>query len=125
MTREFRERSLVVSDAPEDYDGTTAVVRTDHVPAEEVEFLRWRAERWMKVRHMRAAIAHDPWFVLTHGRRMLAHTFRGTTWRTWLGLESERAAFERYREIRRKEREYLPAVALDDAPPAVAHSLSA
>jgi radical SAM superfamily enzyme YgiQ (UPF0313 family) len=125
MTREFRERGLVVSDAPEDYDGTTAVVRTEHVPAEEVEFLRWRAERWMKVRHMRAAIAHDPWFVLTHGRRMLAHTFRGSTLRTWLGLESERAAFERYREIRRKEREYLPTVALDEGAPSIAQSLSA
>jgi hypothetical protein len=39
---------------------------------------------------------------------MCRHTFRGSTWRTWLGLESEREAFKRYRAIRRAEREYLP-----------------
>ena len=38
---------------------------------------------------------------------MLRHTFRGTSWRTWLGLESERAAFERYKAIRRVERQDL------------------
>ena len=26
---------------------------------------------------------------------MFAHTFRGSTWRTWLGLEDERQAFRR------------------------------
>lgn len=30
------------------YDGTRAVVRSEHLAAEEIEFLRWRAERWMK-----------------------------------------------------------------------------
>jgi hypothetical protein len=40
---------------------------------------------------------------------MCRHTFRGSTWKTWLGLESEREAFKRYRAIRRAEREYLPA----------------
>jgi radical SAM superfamily enzyme YgiQ (UPF0313 family) len=117
MTREFRERGLVVSEAPEDYDGTTAVVRSEHLAADEIEFLRWRAERWMKVRHMPAVFAHDPWFVLAHARRMLDHTFRGNTLRTWLGLESERQAFARYRALRREEREYLPTVELTaDAP---------
>ena len=62
----------------------------------------------MKVRHIPAAFRHDPWFVLTHAPRMFAHTFRGSTWRTWLGLEGERAAFERYRGLRRREREYVP-----------------
>jgi hypothetical protein len=38
---------------------------------------------------------------------MLAHTFRGTTWRSLLGLESSRATFGRYCAIRRREREYL------------------
>jgi radical SAM superfamily enzyme YgiQ (UPF0313 family) len=109
MTREFDERGLIVSREMEEYDGTTAVVRTAHLPAEEVEFLRWRAERWMKVRHMPAAFRHDPWYVLTHARQMFAHTFRGSTWRTWLGLESEQAAFNRYRQLRREEREYVPA----------------
>ena len=64
------------------YDGTTAVVRTEHLPAEEIEFLRWRAERWMKLRHMPAAMRHSPGFVLRHGLAMLAHTFTGTTLRS-------------------------------------------
>ena len=110
MTRDFDEkRSASMSRAMEEYDGTTAVVRTAHLSAEDVEFLRWRAERWMKVRHIPAAFRHDPWYVLTHARQMFAHTFRGSTWRTWLGLEPEQAAFQRYRQLRREEREYVPA----------------
>ena len=77
-------------------------------------FRRWRAERWMKVRHVPATLRHDPWFVLTHGRRMLAHTFRGCTWRTFAGLEDSRAAFERYRAIRRAERDHVPEPARAD-----------
>jgi len=108
MTKDFREQGLIVSDAVEEYDGTTAVVRTTHLDAEEVEFRRWRAERWMKVRHLPAVVAHDPAFVARNGLRMLRHTFRGTSLRTWIGLESERDAFRRYKAIRRAEREYLP-----------------
>ena len=37
MTRAFRERGLIVSDDLEEYDGTTAVVKTEHLSAEEVE----------------------------------------------------------------------------------------
>ena len=91
----------------EEYDGTTAVVRTEQLPAEEVEFMRWRAERWMKVRHIPAALGHDPRFVLFEGWKMLAHTFRGSSIRSALGLESEKKVFERYRAIRRSEREYV------------------
>ncbi len=40
----------------EEYDGITAVVRTEHVSAEEVEYVRWKAERWMKIRHMPAVL---------------------------------------------------------------------
>jgi hypothetical protein len=109
MTRDFRERNLIVSDAVEEYDGTTAVVRTEHLDAEEIEFMRWRRERWMKVRHLPKALAHDPAFVAGHALQMLRHTFRGTTLKTWLGLESERDAFRRYKAIRRAEREYVPA----------------
>ena len=61
----------------------------------------------MKVRHLPKALAHDPWFVLRHGRRMLAHTFRGTTWRSLIGLETARDAFARYRGLRASEREYV------------------
>jgi hypothetical protein len=91
----------------EEYDGTTAVVRTEHLPAEEVEFMRWKAERWMKVLHIPVALKHDPGFVLFKGWKMLKHTFRGSSIRSALGLESQKKVFERYREIRRAEREYV------------------
>jgi hypothetical protein len=107
MTRDFRERGLIVSDDVREYDGTTAVVRTEHVPAGEVEFLRWRAERWMKLRHLPAVFLHDPLFVLRHGVRMLQFTFRGSTLRSWLGLEREREVFRRYKALRRAERDYF------------------
>ncbi len=108
MTRDFRERDLIVNERIEEYDGTTAVVRSAHLEAEEIEFLRWRAERWMKLRHIPPVLAHDPGFVLQNGIGMMRHTFRGSRLKTWLGLESERKAFKRYKEIRRREREYLP-----------------
>jgi anaerobic magnesium-protoporphyrin IX monomethyl ester cyclase len=107
MTKEFRDQGLIMNERLEEYDGTTAVVRTEHLPAEEVEFMRWRAERWMKVHHVPAALKHDPKFVLTTGWKMLAHTFRGSSVRSALGLESQKKVFERYREIRRAEREYV------------------
>ncbi len=107
MTKEFRERGLLLTERPEDYDGTTAVVRTEHLTGEEIEFLRWRADRWMKLRHLPAALRHNPGFGLRHGLAMLRHTFRGSTLRSWLGLESERSAFERYRALRQTERSYL------------------
>ncbi len=65
------------------------------------------AERWMKIRHMPMALRHDPWFVVRHASQMLAHTFRGSTLRSVLGLEDERKAFGRYKAIRGEEREYL------------------
>ena len=108
MTRDFRDRGLIVNEAVEEYDGTTAVVRTEHLEAEEIEFMRWRAERWMKCRHLPSALAHDPGFVMKNWPRMLAHTFRGSSWRTWLRVESEREAFRRYKAIRRTEREFFP-----------------
>jgi len=108
MTREFRERGLVINENLEEYDGTTAVVRSEHVAADEIEFLRWRAERWMKVRHMRAVLKTRPGFLLRNGRRMLTHTFRGGSFvKALLGLEDERRAFARYRAIRKAERLYV------------------
>jgi len=38
---------------------------------------------------------------------MLAHTFRGSSIRSALGFEDDRKVFERYRAIRRAEREYV------------------
>jgi radical SAM superfamily enzyme YgiQ (UPF0313 family) len=107
MTKDFRDQGLIMNERLEEYDGTTAVVRTQHVAAEEVEFLRWKAERWMKVHHIPVALQHDPRFVLLQGWKMLAHTFRGSSIRSALGVESENKVFERYRAIRRAEREYL------------------
>jgi anaerobic magnesium-protoporphyrin IX monomethyl ester cyclase len=107
MTKDFRDQGLIMNERLEEYDGTTAVVRTEHLAAEEVEFMRWKAERWMKVHHMPVALKHDPKFVLTTGWKMLGHTFRGSSIRSALGLESQRKVFERYREIRRAEREYV------------------
>ena len=62
----------------------------------------------MKLRHLPTAIRHYPRFVMRHGLKMLAHTFRGSTLRSALGLEDSRAVFARYKAIRRAEREYLP-----------------
>jgi radical SAM superfamily enzyme YgiQ (UPF0313 family) len=107
MTRDLAEAGLIINDRLEEYDGTTAVVRTEAMTAEEIEFLRWRKERWMKVRHFPAAARHSPAFVLRHGPAMFAHTFRGSTWKSALGLESQRAVFDRYRQLRKAEREYL------------------
>src|SRR5207237_10173035 len=107
MTRQLREAGLIQHEDVQLYDGTTAVLRGRHLRPDEVEFLRWRAERWMKVRHFPAALRLSPWFVLRNGGRMLRHTFRGSTWRSALGLESARVVFERYRALRQAEREYL------------------
>ncbi|HZB26617.1 MAG TPA: radical SAM protein, partial [Vicinamibacterales bacterium] len=107
MTRDLVAAGLVVNPRVEEYDGTTAVVRNAHLSSSEIEFIRWKAERWIKVRHLPAVLRHDPMFVVTNGRRMLAHTFRGTTWRSVAGLENAQTTFARYCEIRRREREYV------------------
>ena len=126
MTADFRARGLLLHERVEEYDGTTAVVRSETLPADEIEFARWKADRWMKVRHVPAVFVHDPWFVLRHTPQMLAHTFRGCSWRTFVGLEDARQAFERYRRIRRSERKYMPAQhdepSVGDLPATACHS---
>jgi len=107
MTKDFRDRGLIINERLEEYDGTTAVVKTEHVSAEEAEYMRWKVERWMKVRHIPAAFRHNPMYVLKNVPKMFEHTFRGSSLKTFLGLEDERIAFERYREIRRAERGYI------------------
>jgi radical SAM superfamily enzyme YgiQ (UPF0313 family) len=107
MTKTFREQGLIINERLEDYDGTTAVVRTAHLESDEIEFLRWRADRWIKLKHLPVALLHTPLFALRNGLKMLRYTFRGTTIRSVLGLEDERKSFERYRELRRAERVYL------------------
>jgi radical SAM superfamily enzyme YgiQ (UPF0313 family) len=107
MTQDFRDRGLIINEQLADYDVTTAVVRTEHMPAEEVEYMRWKAERGMKARHMPAAFLRNPRFVLRNAHRMFAHTYRGSTLKSFLGLEDQRKAFARYRTIRAAERVYL------------------
>jgi radical SAM superfamily enzyme YgiQ (UPF0313 family) len=107
MTKDFRARNLIMIERMEEYDGTTAVVATEHLQPEEIEYQRWRAERWMKTRHIPAVIAQEPLFVLRNWWRMLSHTFRGSSIRSMLGLESDRKVFERYRTLRSAERVYL------------------
>ena len=107
MTKDFRDRNLVINEKLEEYDGTTAVVRTEHMRADEVEFLRWKAERWMKLRHVPVALLHSPRFMLRNWHRILAHTFRGSSLKSLVGLEDDRRVFERYRAIRKIERAYV------------------
>ena len=111
MTADLRRQGLIAIDDVAQYDGTTAVVRNETMELREIEFLRWRAERWMKVRHMPAMLRHDPLFSLLHGPALLRHTFRGSSLRSLLGLEDERAAFARYCALRQAEREYVPKAA--------------
>src|SRR5437867_7076816 len=87
MTKDFRERNLIINEKFEEYDGTTAVVRTEHMSADDVEFMRWKAERWMKLRHVPLAFLHSPLFMMTHWPQILAHTFRGSTVKSLIGLE--------------------------------------
>jgi anaerobic magnesium-protoporphyrin IX monomethyl ester cyclase len=107
MTKEFRERGLIINENLEEYDGTTAVVRSEHLEAEEIEFMRWRSERWMKLRHFPVALAHSPGFVLRTMPQMMKYTFRGSSLKSLIGLEDERQAFLRFREIRTAERNYV------------------
>jgi radical SAM superfamily enzyme YgiQ (UPF0313 family) len=107
MTKDFQARNLIQIENPQEYDGTTAIVATEHLEPEEIEYERWRMERWMKTAHIPAVLRNDPWFVVRNWPKMLAHTFRGSTWRSALGLESDRKVFARYKQIRAAEREYL------------------
>jgi len=107
MTKDFRARNLIKIERLEEYDGTTAVVATEHLEPQEIEYQRWKVERWMKTAHMPAVISKEPWFAFKNWPQMLMHTFRGSSLRSMLGLESDRKVFQRYRAIRAQERVYL------------------
>jgi radical SAM superfamily enzyme YgiQ (UPF0313 family) len=107
MTKDFKARNLIKIENLEEYDGTTAVVATQHLEPGEIEYERWRLERWMKVAHIPSVIRQEPWFVLRNWPKMLAHTFRGSSLRSLFGLESEKKVFARYKAIRATERVYL------------------
>jgi hypothetical protein len=38
---------------------------------------------------------------------LVAHTFGGASWKYWIGMESDRDVFRRYRQIREAERAYV------------------
>jgi radical SAM superfamily enzyme YgiQ (UPF0313 family) len=107
MAQDLAQRGLIAHERVEEYDGTTSVLHTQHLPGESVEFMRWKAERWIKARHFPVVLGHDPLFALQNGARMIRHVFRGCNWKTFFGLEDERVAFQRYRAIRQAERCYL------------------
>jgi anaerobic magnesium-protoporphyrin IX monomethyl ester cyclase len=107
MTLELQQKGLIANDRVDEYDGTTAVLHTRGIAPLEVEFMRWRAERWMKARHIPKVLLHTPWFILRNGLRMMNHTFRGYRLRNLFGFEEEHRAFERYRALRAKERIYV------------------
>ena len=107
MTKDLQERGLIVNDRLDEYDGTTAVVRTEGMSPSQIEFMRWRAERWMKFHHMGAVLFRNPGFILRNAFKMFWHTFRGSTFKTLVGLEDEHRAFERYNALRVQERSYL------------------
>ena len=92
MTKDFSDARPDRQRAPS--RSTTARRRScerEHLSAEDIEFMRWRAERWMKLRHFWPTFSHSPWFVLRHGHEMLRHTFRGSSLRSMIGLETDRA----------------------------------
>src|SRR5438105_4768355 len=104
MTKDFHDRNLIINDRLEEYDGTTAVVRTGHMSADDVEFMRWKAERWMKLRHVPVAFLHNPRFMLANWPRVLAHTFRGSTLKSLIGLVARAVVANRAaRESRQSE----------------------
>jgi radical SAM superfamily enzyme YgiQ (UPF0313 family) len=107
MTKELAARGLITSDRVEEYDGTTSVVACEQLSGEEIEYLRWKAERWMKMRHMWALFRHDPLFMLRNIKRIFDFHYRGCTAKTFLGLEDDRVAFTRYRGLRAAERNYV------------------
>ena len=126
MTSELRDKRLITVADVAEYDGTTAVVACKNLPGREIEFIRWKAERWMKLSHVPAMLRHYPLFVLRHGPKLIAFTFRGSTIRSLLGLEDERKAFERYCIMQKAERDYFATQLAGGSPasaPALRHAV--
>ncbi len=107
MTKALADKGLITSDRVEEYDGTTSVVACENLSGEEIEYLRWRAERWIKARHWFALAKHDPLFMARNIKRIFDFNFRGCTLGTFLRLEDELRAFKRYRSLRAAERSYV------------------
>src|SRR2546423_8168006 len=74
MTKDFRDRGLIINERLEEYDGTTAVVRTEHVSAEEAEYMRWKATPWWNLGDFQLAWRPDPWFAFNTAPKWLSLT---------------------------------------------------
>src|SRR5205809_15076 len=100
----FIGRELLTSQRPPEESSSS----NEHpAPIDEVEYMRWKAERGMKSRHMPVTFLHNPLFILRNAPKMFAHAYRGSSIRSLLGLEDQRKAFARYRAIRDAERSYI------------------
>ena len=72
MTKDFRTEGS--SSSTSGSRNTTAPPRSSGpniFAADEVEFLRWRAEHWVELHHIPAAFAHSPLFLLRNAPKML------------------------------------------------------
>ena len=98
MERDLRCRGLISNDRVEEYDGTTSVVRCQHMEGEEIEFTA-EGRALDEGPPLLGALRDDAVFALRSAPGMFAFTFRGCTMRSLLGLESELHAFGRYRAI--------------------------
>jgi radical SAM superfamily enzyme YgiQ (UPF0313 family) len=111
MTSELRSRGLISIHDVSRYDGTTAVVACENLSGREIEFMRWKAERWIKLRLglrlVPMMFLYNPSFILRHGVGLIRFLFRGSTIWSFVGLESEYKVFERYCGIRERERQYV------------------
>ncbi len=61
----------------------------------------------IKAKRYWAPFKHDSLFVVRLVKNALTFNFRGSTLKTFLGLEDEEQAFKRYRGLRAIERTYI------------------
>jgi anaerobic magnesium-protoporphyrin IX monomethyl ester cyclase len=107
MAVDYAARGLIENLNVAEYDGTTSVVACENLSGREIEYMRWRTERWIKVRFGWTLFRFYPSYFLRNALRLGRVIFRGSTIRSLLGLASEREAFERYCAIRTAERKFL------------------
>jgi radical SAM superfamily enzyme YgiQ (UPF0313 family) len=107
MAADLLKRGLVINHNVEEYDGTTSVVACENLSAAELEFMRWDVERWIKLRHGWVLLGQDTIFTIRNLWSLIAFIFRGETIKSYLGIETRRQAFDRYCEIRRREKQFL------------------
>jgi hypothetical protein len=100
-------RAIFIVDDNLTLNGTTSVVACENLSGDEIEYLRWKAERWIKARHWVELVKHGPIFMARNIEPIFDFKFRGSTLKTFLRLEDDRRAFERNRGIQAAERTYV------------------